>query len=57
MPDESLAPINVIERCLLDFVRRGGLQEKDVSEAAIRVEESLLLLCKIDLKEIANVRS
>lgn len=42
-PIDSRA-IDVIERCLMDFVRRGGLDEVNAREAAQRVTESLALL-------------
>lgn len=56
--DESLSPENVIRRCLLDFIRRGGVNEDNIGEVAFRVAESLRLILDIAaLKGTENGRS
>ncbi len=39
--DERLTPENIVARCLLDFVRRGGIHEGNVQEAGAAVIGSL----------------
>lgn len=34
---------DIVRRCIMDFVRRGGVYEGNVSEVAARVVESLKL--------------
>lgn len=59
MADDSLKhdPQSVIERCVLDFVRRGGINEKNASEVAFRVVGSLNLVCGTDIKGAQNART
>jgi len=57
MVNESLDPLNVIERCLRDWVLRGGIQEPDVSEVAASIQRNLRFLCDIELKGKSDARS
>lgn len=51
MFNESLTPENIARRCILDFVKRGGVTEQNVSEVSDRVIESLRSLSDMRFNE------